>query len=114
MTLRASGHSCRGSLRAPARDREPAHVAVLSGGEELGQPLACLGAEFGAAEADRVEAKREGALADQCLRISGAFPGSSDPRPRYGATSCGGIQAPSGGAPVCQNTSIGMPPRGYQ
>ena len=31
-----------------------------------------------------------------------------------GATSCGGIHTPSGGAPVCQNTSIGMPPRGYQ
>ena len=36
------------------------------------------------------------------------------PRPRYGTTSWGGTQAPSGGVPVCQNTSIGMPPRGYQ
>ena len=36
------------------------------------------------------------------------------PRPRYGATPVSGTQAPSGAGPVCQNTSIGMPPRGNQ
>ena len=51
--------------------REPAHVAVLAGGEKLGQPCARLGAEFGAAEADRVEAEGQRAVADQWLWISG-------------------------------------------
>jgi len=30
------------------------------------------------------------------------------------ATPCGGIHTPAGRRPACQNTSIGMPPRGYQ
>lgn len=37
-----------------------------------------------------------------------------DQRPRYGATPVSGSQIVFGGSPVCQNTSIGMPPRGYQ
>ena len=36
------------------------------------------------------------------------------PRPRYDGTPCSGIQSPAGALPVCQKTSIGMPPRGYQ
>src|SRR5690606_7399625 len=36
------------------------------------------------------------------------------PRPRYGATPWSGSHSPSGGGPLCQNTSIGLPPRGYQ
>ena len=46
---------------------------------------------------------------DWCERLKARYP-----RPRYGATPCSGSHTPSGGAPVCQNTSIGMPPRGYQ
>jgi hypothetical protein len=38
----------------------------------------------------------------------------TQPRPRYGATLWSGTQTPFGSRPVCQNTSIGMPPRGYQ
>src|SRR5262249_34073308 len=36
------------------------------------------------------------------------------PRPREGATPWRGSQTPAGSLPACQNTSIGMPPRGYQ
>jgi len=36
------------------------------------------------------------------------------PRPRYGATPWSGSHRPAGGVPVCQKTSMGMPPRGYQ
>jgi NAD(P)-dependent dehydrogenase (short-subunit alcohol dehydrogenase family) len=46
-----------------------------------------------------------------------SMPGRNEvvyPRPRYPGTSCVGIQTPSGGAPLCQKTSIGIPPRGYQ
>ncbi len=39
---------------------------------------------------------------------------ADQPRPRYDATPCSGNHSPRGGGPVCQNTSIGMPPRGYQ
>ena len=35
-------------------------------------------------------------------------------RPPYGATPWSGSHRPSGGGPDCQNTSIGIPPRGYQ
>ena len=38
----------------------------------------------------------------------------AQPRPRYGATPWSGSQTSAGQMPVCQNTSIGMPPRGYQ
>ena len=38
----------------------------------------------------------------------------AQPRPRYGATPWSGSHRPSGGGPLCQKTSIGMPPRGYQ
>jgi hypothetical protein len=37
---------------------------MQAGGEERAQPLPCLGPELGLAEADRIEAKREGAIAD--------------------------------------------------
>ena len=40
--------------------------------------------------------------------------GTSHPRPRYVATPWSGTHNPSGTTPDCQNTSIGMPPRGYQ
>ena len=43
---------------------------MLAGGEELGQSRARLGAEFGAAEADRVEAERQRAVADQGFGIN--------------------------------------------
>ena len=36
------------------------------------------------------------------------------PRPRYGATPWSGSHRSAGAAPDCQNTSIGIPPRGYQ
>jgi thiamine-phosphate pyrophosphorylase len=36
------------------------------------------------------------------------------PRPRQGATPGSGSHTFAGGLPVCQKTSIGMPPRGYQ
>ena len=36
------------------------------------------------------------------------------PPPAIGGTPWSGSQRPAGGAPVCQKTSIGMPPRGYQ
>ena len=36
------------------------------------------------------------------------------PRARYGGTPWSGSQRSSGGFPVCQNTSMGMPPRGNQ
>src|SRR5690606_11414940 len=39
---------------------------------------------------------------------------ASYPLPLYDGTPWSGIHNPAGGAPVCQNTSIGMPPRGYQ
>ncbi len=39
---------------------------------------------------------------------------ANHPRPRYGATPCSGSHKSAGAAPVCQNTSIGIPPRGYQ
>ena len=71
MTLRASGHSGRGSDALLGASREPAHVAVLAGGEEVGQPCARLGAKFGAAEADRIEAERQRAVADQSGRGGG-------------------------------------------
>ncbi len=62
-------------------------------------------------EPDGVEPEGERLGADgSCGRGSRAL----QPRPRYGGTPWSGTQAPSGGAPVCQNTSIGMPPRGYQ
>ena len=34
--------------------------------------------------------------------------------PLYAGTPCSGNHSPAGGPPVCQNTSMGMPPRGYQ
>ena len=73
MTLRASGHSDCGWIAA-ARAREPAHVAVLAGREEVGQALARLRPQFRTAEADRVEAERQRAVADQwdgVLRVRG-------------------------------------------
>src|SRR3954462_14182710 len=36
------------------------------------------------------------------------------PRARSGGTPWSGSQTLRGGSPLCQNTSIGMPPRGYQ
>ena len=57
-----------------------------------------------AAPADEVRRGGEGGIA------AGAPSPGRDRARRPGP----GIQRPSGGAPVCQNTSIGMPPRGYQ
>ena len=34
--------------------------------------------------------------------------------PAIGRDALSGTQTPLGSLPVCQNTSIGMPPRGYQ
>jgi hypothetical protein len=45
--------------------REPSHVAVLTGSEEVDQPLARLRAEFRAAEADSIEAECQCAVANQ-------------------------------------------------
>lgn len=45
--------------------RQPAHVAVLTGGKKIRQPGARLGTEFGAAEADCIEAERQRTVADQ-------------------------------------------------
>jgi hypothetical protein len=45
--------------------REPAHVAVLAGGEKIRKPGARLGTEFGPAEADCIEAERQRAITDQ-------------------------------------------------
>ena len=36
------------------------------------------------------------------------------PRPRYGGTPWSGSHIPAGNLPVCQKTSMGIPPRGYQ
>ena len=78
--------ACRGPQRLRMRSlfgaaREPAHVAVLPGGEEFRQPCACFGTKFSAAEADGVEAKRQRAVADQsgCIAKSAGFVPSSRP-----------------------------------
>src|SRR6187549_3468799 len=47
------------------------------------------------------------------VRRLSMLPVGGYPRPRYGATPCSGTHMPLGSLPVCQNTSIGMPPRGY-
>ena len=59
MTLRTSGHSLRGSDRCVAAFREPAHVAMLTGGKKVGQSLTNLIAKLGAAETDSVKAERK-------------------------------------------------------
>ena len=64
-------------------------------------------AEFGVAEADSIEAQRQRAVADQAT--CGSSAAATIRRHVLWRDPC-----PSGGAPVCQNTSIGMPPRGYQ
>jgi hypothetical protein len=46
--------------------------------------------------------------------LSSARCASNHPRPRNEAMPCSGSQTPSGNFPLAQNTSIGMPPRGYQ
>ena len=45
--------------------RQPAHVAVVTGSEKIRQPAARLGPEFGATEADCIEAERQRTAADQ-------------------------------------------------
>ena len=47
-------------------------------------------------------------------RAGGSGVPLAQPRPRYGDTPWSGSHRPSGGGPLCQKTSIGMPPRGYQ
>ena len=87
---------------------EPAHVAVLAGGDEGREPRArASGPSSAAQKPDGVEAEREGLVAwIGLLRVS---PGH-DRRDTPGA----GSRRPPAASPVCQNTSIGMPPRGYQ
>src|SRR4030088_555609 len=43
-----------------------------------------------------------------------AIVAAAHPRPRYGTTPGSGSHTLAGSFPVCQKTSIGMPPRGYQ
>ena len=62
MTLRASGHRDFGSLFDPFA--EPAHVAVQTRLDEVGQVFAGLGPQVRFAKADRVEAEGQGARAD--------------------------------------------------
>jgi len=47
---------------------EPAHVAVIAAGEELGELVAYRRAQRGGGKADRVEAERQGALPDRVAR----------------------------------------------
>ena len=46
--------------------------------------------------------------------VEQVFRGHVTGRARYGATPWSGTHTPFGCLPRCQNTSIGMPPRGYQ
>ncbi len=85
---------------------EPRHFAMLAGGQESAQTVAGFRAEMGGGEPYGIEAEGESGGADAGRR--------AHPRPRYVGTPCSGTQTPGGTAAVCQNTSIGMPPRGYQ
>jgi hypothetical protein len=44
----------------------------------------------------------------------GYEPGRGYSRPRYALTPGSGAHTSSGSLPACQNTSIGMPPRGWK
>ena len=92
---------------------------------QLLQPLAPrLGRERRRREAHGVEAQPQRLVADGVAQLRrrralGRPLGNgrrcaAHHRPRYGGTPWSGSHSPLGGAPVCQNTSIGMPPRGYQ
>jgi nitroreductase len=60
------------------------------------------------------EAPLERARPDVSAITTHWAPTAAPHRPRYVSTPWSGNQRPSGAGPVCQNTSIGIPPRGFQ